>query len=141
MFEYKTGTDCIKWQQLSDLYKGIGGLVGDFGASGDRDSIKTAFVNSFKVVTAWDDSRLIGAARMVSDGICYGTIFDVAVLTEYRRRGVATNIMKVLLDGTENLSIHLTSAFGIEGLYKSLGFKRHKNAFAKYPHPSQYLED
>ncbi len=141
MFEYKVGTDGIDWQQLSDLYKGIGRLVGDFGTSGDRDSIRMAFCNSFKVVTAWDGHRLIGAARMVSDGICYGTIFDVGVLTEYRRQCVATDMMKRLLDGTEKLSIHLTSTFGIEGLYTSLGFKRHKNAFAKYPHPSQYLED
>ena len=46
-----------------------------------------------------------------------------------------------LLKGCENFNIHLNSRFGIEGLYRKLGFKKHKNAFARYPRESEYLED
>jgi len=49
--------------------------------------------------------------------------------------------MKELVKGYENLSIHLTSRFGVEGLYRKLGFKKHKNAYARYPYRSEYLED
>lgn len=140
MIDYKTGIDCIDWNQLCDLYGEVG-LVGIYGERKDYDAIKLAFTNSSKVVTAWDAQYLIGAGRLISDGICHGTIFDVGVLPKYRRKGIATSIMEELLKGTENFSIYLTSAFGIEGLYKKTGFKRHKNAFARYPYPSEYLED
>jgi len=77
---------------------------------------------------------------MLTDGVVYAYILDIAVLPGYRRQGVATAIVKELLVNTENISVHLTSRFGVEDLYRKLGFKRHKNAFAKYPHESPYLE-
>ena len=140
MIDYKTSIDDIDWQQLCAMYAEIG-LVGVFGEREDYDGIKSAFLHSSKVVTVWDGQRLVGAGRMISDGVCYGTVFDIGVPPKYRRRGIATHILKELLKGTEDMSIYLTSAFGIEGLYKKQGFKRHKNAFAKYPHKSSYLED
>ena len=138
MIEYKIGTNCIDWSQLCDMYAQIG-LVGGFGKQKDYDGIKSAFLNSFRVVTAWDGRRLVGACRLISDGVCYATVFDVAVLPEYRRQGIATRILEELLKDCEKLSIHLTSIIGIEGLYKKLGFRRHKNALARYPNGSEYL--
>ena len=78
---------------------------------------------------------------MLSDGICYGMIFDIGVLPEYRKNGIATRMMQELLKGCEDFNIHLTSRFGVEGLYRKLGFKKHKNAFARYPQNSEYLEE
>jgi aralkylamine N-acetyltransferase len=93
------------------------------------------------VVSAWDDVRLVGAGRILSDGICYGMIFDIGVLAEYRRKAIASSLVKELLVNMDNIAVHLTSRFGVEDVYKKLGFKKHKNAFAKYPHASPYLED
>ena len=140
MIEYKTGTDCIDWSQLTGLYLEVG-MVGGFGEKGDRKNIEVAFSNSFKVVTAWDGERLVGAGRMLSDGICYAMVFDVGVIPEYRNKGIATCIMKELIKGCEDLHIHLTSRFGVEGLYRKLGFRKHKNHYARYPYDSEYLED
>ena len=140
MIYYKIGTNCVDWTQLYILYGEVG-LVGDFGKQKNCDAIKTTFTNSYKVVTAWDGKYLIGAGRFVSDRICSGTIEDIGALLKYRRRGVATRIVEELLEDTENMFIHLTSKFDIEELYKKLGFKRHRNAFARYPRHSDYLED
>ena len=84
---------------------------------------------------------MIGAGRMLSDGVCYGMVFDVGVIPEYRRKGIATGVMNELLKGCETLSIYLTSRFGVEDLYRKPGFKKQINAFAKYPRESEHLGD
>jgi ribosomal protein S18 acetylase RimI-like enzyme len=140
MLNYKIDFECIDWSQLVALYAQVG-LVGGKGEQGDREAIKSAFSNSSKVVTVWDGDRLVGAGRMLSDGVCYATIFDIGVIPEYRRKGIATGIMNELLKGCEGISVHLTSRFGVESLYKKLGFRKHKNAYARYPHQSEYLEE
>ena len=140
MVKFKTGMECIDWTQLVELYAQTE-LVGGLGIKKDMEGIKKAFLNSSKVVTAWDGAHLSGAGRMLTDGVVYACILDIAVLPGYRRQGIATAIVQELLVNTQNISVHLTSRFGVEDLYRKLGFKRHKNAFAKYPHESAYLED
>ena len=137
--QYKTGTDPIDWEALGDLYEEVG-LVAQFGKKRDLEKIRQAFQNSYKVVTAWKDGKLVGAGRLISDGLCYGTVYDVGVLVSCRREGVGKGIMEALLKGHEHLLVYLTSTFGNEDFYRKLGFKKHKTAYAKYPHESEYLE-
>ena len=54
MIEYKIGTDIIDWECVANLYGEIG-LVAGFGKKRNREKIREAFLNSFKVVTAWAD--------------------------------------------------------------------------------------
>ena len=44
-------------------------MAGGLGEQGDREGIEAAFLKSFKDITAWEEDRLIGAGRMLSDGI------------------------------------------------------------------------
>ena len=59
MIEYKTGNDIIDWKSITDLYGEIG-LVAGFGKKRDQKKIREAFLNSFKVVTAWEGDKLVG---------------------------------------------------------------------------------
>jgi len=140
MYSYKLGLEYINWSELFDLYKKVG-MLKRFIENRDFDKIQSAFQKSYKVVTAWDEKRLIGSCRMLSDGICYGAIFDVAVLPEYQKKSVGKGLMNLLLKKEESMTIHLTSTFGNEDFYKKLGFKKHKTAYSKYPFESKYVED
>lgn len=140
MISYKLGSEFINWSELFNLYEKVG-MLRRFIEKGEIDKIKSAFQKSYKVVTAWDGERLIGACRMISDGICYGVVFDVAVLPEYQKKGIGKGLMNLLLKGEEDMPIHLTSTFGNEDFYKKLGFKKHKTAYSKYPFQSIYVED
>ncbi len=140
MFEYKTGTDVINWESLVDLYFETDGVVG-LGKQKNLDKIKKAFLNSYKVVTVWDGEKIVGAARMISDGVCYGWIHDVAVLPALQKKGVGRQIMQELMNEDEKLLFGLTSSFVAEEFYYKLGFKKHKTGLAKYPGNSIYLED
>ena len=139
MVQYKTGTDRIDWEALGDLYEEVG-LVAQLGKKRDLEKIRQAFQSSYKVVTAWKDGKQVGAGRMISDGLCYGAIYDVGVFQACRKQGIGKGIMEALLRGNEHLLVYLTSTFGNEGFYSKLGFKKHKTAYAKYPRESEYLE-
>ena len=140
MILYKIGLENIEWDKLFELYKRVG-LLKRFIENNEYHKIQSGFEKSYKVVTAWEDENLIGACRMLSDGICYGSIFDVGVLPEYQKRGVGKNLMSTLLKGEDYMPIHLTATFGNEEFYKKLGFKKHKTAYSKYPWKTMYTED
>lgn len=140
MIKYKTGTDVINWESLVQLYFETDLVVG-LGKERNLKKIKGAFLNTYKVVTAWDGEKIIGAGRLISDGVCYGWIHDFGVLPEYQKKGIGRNIMAELMQGNERLLFGLTAAFGTEEFYSKLGFKKHKTALAKYPGKSIYLED
>jgi len=140
LITYKTGTDVIEWDSLLQLYVETDGVIG-LARAGDLPRIKEAFLSSYRVVTAWDEGRIVGAGRMISDGVCYGWIHDMAVLPALQKQGIGRGIVDALLEGNEHLLVGLTSSFDAVGFYQNLGFKRHKTAHAKYPGPSMYLED
>lgn len=106
----------------------------------DIDTLREAFQPSGKVVTAWHDGEMVGAGRMITDGIRYGSIFDVGIFPDFQKQGIGKGIMRELMKGHERLYIHLTSTFGNEPFYGKLGFRKHKTAMARYPHDSDYLE-
>jgi ribosomal protein S18 acetylase RimI-like enzyme len=139
MYHYKTGTRDVDWWQLYYLYEKVG-LARDLARSGEFDKLRASFEASYRVATAWHGGDLVGAARMISDGICYGMIFDVAVLAEHRQKGLGKGLMTELMKDNGHLCIYLTSTFGNEKFYEKLGFKRHKTAYGLYPHSSRYLE-
>ena len=71
MIKYKTGTEIINWESLVDLYFETDGVIG-LGRERNLAKIKKAFLNTYKVVTAWDGDKIIGVVRLISDGVCYG---------------------------------------------------------------------
>ena len=140
MIKYKTGYQVIDWDSLIVLYKAVDGVIG-LANAGEIETIKESFKNSYKIVTAWDEDRIVGVGRLLSDGYCYGWIHDVGVLPEYQGRGIGKGVLNELMATERPLLFGLTSSFtGIE-FYKNLGFKKHKTAMAKYPGPSSYLEE
>ena len=140
MITHKLGIDVVDWGSLMQLYCATDGIIG-LARAGNLPRIKEAFLNSYRVVTAWDGDRIVGAGRMISDGQCYGWIHDMAVLPDLQGQGIGRGIVEALLDGNEHLLVGLTSSFDAVGFYQRLGFKRHKTAHAKYPGPSAYLEE
>lgn len=138
MIIYKTEITDQDWENLVDLYDETDMCIG-LGRKRETEKIRSAFQNNFRFVIAWDDERIIGAARMISDGECYGWVHDVTVLQAYRKQGVGQSIMEKLLEGNEGLLIGLTSSFEAVDFYTKLGFNKHKTAMAKYPGRSDYL--
>lgn len=138
MITYMTTISDSEWEKLVDLYDETDMCIG-LGRKRETDKIRRAFNKSYKYVLAWDEDKVVGAGRMISDGECYGWIHDMAVLESYRKQNIGRTIIEKLLEGDENLLIGLTSSFEAIDFYDKLGFNKHKTAMAKYPGQSDYL--
>ncbi len=138
MITYTTEIQSSKWEALVDLYDKTNMFLG-LGRKRDIKKIRNAYESSYKFALAWENGKIVGAGRMISDGQCYGWIHDVAVLSEYRKQGIGRVIIETLLEGNEELLIGLTSSFEAVDFYSKLGFNKHKTAMAKYPGRSDYL--
>jgi ribosomal protein S18 acetylase RimI-like enzyme len=71
------------------------------------------------------DGRIIGMARVISDGFSDAYIQDVAVLESYRRQGVGRELVRRLTQLCVSRKIGwigLVAEPGTQGLYEELGF-------------------
>ncbi len=61
------------------------------------EDLKIAVDRSEPVVSAWDEDKLIGFARAISDGVYRATIFDVVVDCDYQRLGLGRKLVETIL--------------------------------------------
>jgi len=60
--------------------------------------LKSALERSDFVVSAWDGKRLVGLARVISDGCFNAYIPDVLVHPEYHRRGIGRMLLRRVIE-------------------------------------------
>lgn len=92
-----------------------------------NEDVKIALQGQLFSVVAYDDDKPVGIGRIIGDGRIAFFIKDVAVLPEYRNRGVGSRIMRELIDyarafGCHNAYLGLMSSVGSEHFYRKLGF-------------------
>ena len=64
----------------------------------DKIKLKNAISNSLKVVTAWDNEKLIGLIRVVGDGYTIIYIQDILILKSYQGQGIGGYLLKLILE-------------------------------------------
>ena len=115
---YTTTTDGVDWEQLkADL------LADDFDNGRTPDELRRSFENSAVVAFARDGDRIIGKARALSDGVCNAYVVDVWTHSDYRRRGIASRLMRLLEEQLDGQHIYLFTD-DAEGFYHTLGYRR-----------------
>lgn len=113
---YKTELDNVDWAEMKTT------LCQDaFGNGRSPEQLKASFENSYVACIAYADSRIIGTARVLSDGICNAYLVDVWTLSAYRRQGIATMMMQKLLSRLKGQHVYLFTD-DIPELYSKLGF-------------------
>ena len=85
-------------------------------------SLEHAIAATPEFATAWDGDRLIGTARSLTDGGQNALIATVVVHPAYQGLGVGERLVVMLTDGRDQVRFSLTSAPGLEGWYRRLGF-------------------
>ena len=84
-------------------------------------ALRRSFEQSQHVAIARDGDRIVGMARLLSDGVCNAFIVDVWTETPYRRQGIASAMMRRLLDQIPGQHVGLQTD-SAPALYRSLGF-------------------
>ena len=109
--------DGIDWDQAkADL------AADRFDNGRSADALRRSFEQSAHVAFARDGDRVVGMARLLSDGVCNAYLLDVWTASEYRRKGVASSMMRLLLDAVPGQHVGLQTD-DAQQLYESLGFK------------------
>jgi len=93
----------------------------DFDNGRSPEALRRSFEQSQFAVFAHDGDEIVGMARLLSDGVCNAYLVDVWTRTSHRRRGIATQMVKVLAAHVPGQHIGLQTD-DAQPLYRSLGF-------------------
>ena len=94
----------------------------DFDNGRSPEALRRSFHQSQQVAFARDGDRVVGMARLLSDGVCNAYLVDVWTASAYRRQGIASAMIRRLLDAVPGQHVGLQTD-DAQPLYESLGFK------------------
>lgn len=126
--EYRIQENCtgVDWHQVQSTLREAG--MGFY----DHARHRRAFENSEAVVFVYEGERMIGFGRAISDGAYQAAVYDMAVVPEYRGRGVGKLIMGTILEKVGPCNVILYASPGREGFYETVGFGRLKTGMGRF---------
>lgn len=119
MLSYRVGND-IDLDAFIGVYRES--RLGERRPVDDRARMAKMLAGANLVVSAWDDERLIGIARSLSD-FCYATyLSDLAVHRDYQRQGIGRELIRRTQEASTPANICLFAAPDAVDYYPHVGF-------------------
>ncbi|NLF93522.1 MAG: GNAT family N-acetyltransferase [Oligosphaeraceae bacterium] len=126
------GEIVVRLIQEADLPQVVPGVIGLYQEAGwvnntepvDQEQMAQLLRNSFRVMGAFAEGRIIGMMRALSDGVSDAYLLDMVVSGNYRRQGIASRILQSLVEELKKCQIEwivCISVPGKDGLYAKLG--------------------
>ena len=135
VLEWSCSLDTVDWEALSRLY-----LAAPLGDKRPCD-LQTAFSNSRFRYFVYDAGRLVGAGRVLADGIDCAYLCDIAVHPSHQGLGIGKEIVARLVDLSKgHRKIILYAVPGRETFYRKFGFRRMATAMAIFENQDQAFE-
>jgi len=114
---FDSSLDGIDWVQAkADL------AADDFDNGRSPDALRRSFEQSAHVAIARDGDRVVGMARLLSDGVCNAYLLDVWTSSPWRRQGIASALVRLLVEQVPGQHVGLQTN-DARDLYASLGFR------------------
>jgi ribosomal protein S18 acetylase RimI-like enzyme len=114
---FDTTADGVDWEQAK------ADLAADRYDNGrTAEALRRSFEQSQHVAFARDGERVVGMARMLSDGVCNAYVVDVWTQSAYRRQGIASTLMRMLADAVPGQHIGLQTD-DQQAFYAVLGYE------------------
>jgi ribosomal protein S18 acetylase RimI-like enzyme len=109
--------DGVDWAQAkADL------TADDFDNGRSPQALRASFEHSQHVAIARDGDLVVGMARLLSDGVCNAYLLDVWTMSAYRRQGIGSAMVKLLMDCVPGQHVGLQTD-DAQAFYASLGFR------------------
>ncbi|MGX7031255.1 GNAT family N-acetyltransferase [Vagococcus zengguangii] len=89
MLTFKTTKD-IATADLLSLYTPVGWR----SYTSEPEKLTQAIKQSYYVLSAWEDERLVGLIRCISDGLTILYVQDLLVLPDYQNQGLGSQLMQ-----------------------------------------------
>jgi predicted N-acetyltransferase YhbS len=113
-------------QQVIDLYDDAGLPR----PTHDPQRIRAMFENSDLIVTAWDENKLVGVSRTITDWVWCSYIADLAVSPGYKRSGIGKKLIELAREkiGEQSMLLLLSVPTAMD-YYPKVGFTKEHRAF------------
>lgn len=131
--KYKITKENVDWVQVAEVLR--------LSQLADRTpkEQEIIFNNSYAVVFVYDDDRIVGVARALSDGISQAAIYNVAVRDEYQGYGIGRKMLEKLLEQLKGQNIILYTHPQTVELYEHFGFRRAATAMEYFQMDEEHL--
>ncbi|PFB57415.1 GNAT family N-acetyltransferase [Bacillus cereus] len=98
------------------------------------NELKRMCKQSWYVIYVFDDKRLVGMGRVISDGVITGIICGVGVLPKYQSSGIGKEIVKRLIQHCEQNKVipQLMCVEKLQSYYESIGFEAFSIGMTKH---------
>lgn len=125
--QIREGLDGLTPARIATLYRRAPLLR----PTGDRAAIDRMFEASSLVITAWHDDRLVGLARVLTDGVLFSFLCDLAVEPDVQGYGIGKKLIDEVLGRCKGTELVLRDSDMSTGFYRRLGFQRIENGWMK----------
>lgn len=120
----------ISVEQAIDLYRRS--TLGERRPVDNSEIFKMMLENANLIITAWDDNKLIGISRTLTDFGYVAYLADLAVDELYQKKGIGKKLVELT---EENIGpsafITLLAAPKASEYYSKIGFEQHPRAWIK----------
>ncbi|SDV99883.1 Acetyltransferase (GNAT) domain-containing protein [Marininema mesophilum] len=139
MVQITNKLDNLNWNELESVFLSAG------WKKHKKDLLIRVFLASSFVAIAYEEGKIVGCGRVLSDGEMYACVYDVVIHSEYQGKGIGKAIMSNILSELKDIPfVHLTATTGNELFYTKLGLKKHNTAMARSLNPeytNEYLSN
>lgn len=108
--------------QLLSIYESLGWNSLELSV----DDLKQMCNQSWYAIYAFDNSKLVGMGRIISDGVITGIICGLCVLPSYQSKGIGKEMLHRLIGHCEQNRVipQLLCTESLETYYESFGFRK-----------------
>lgn len=132
VIEYKIDKN-LPCEQLYQLFVAVGWADETVTTQSMIENFNNPFINSTVVISAWCKDNLVGCIRALSDTMFRSVIYDLAVLPEYQKQGIGTQLVKRCMDVYPDSEWVLETVPERISFYESIGFELNRNPVLKIP--------
>lgn len=97
----------------------------------DPQKLQESFEKSQLVLSAWAGDRLVGLARVLTDGYQVSYLCDLAVEPDLQGAGLGKKLINTVLERCEGTELVLRDSNLSSGFYAHLGFKTIDNGWVR----------
>ena len=127
MIQYRDDA-AISAEQAIDLY--IRSTLGERRPIHDKSAFEAMLKHANLIITAWDDEKLIGISRTLTDFSYVAYLADLAVDLDYQRQGIGKELIaKTQASLGSDCMIVLLAAPKANEYYEHIGFEHHPRAW------------
>jgi GNAT superfamily N-acetyltransferase len=98
---------------------------------GDPARVWQMFENASLVLTAWRNGTLVGIARVLTDGVLFSYLCDLAVEPDVQGLGVGKTLVGEVMQRCKGTDLILRDSDISSGYYAHLGFQRVENGWVR----------